>query len=425
MKRFRVCILLTCLLGIAAMPGRAETIVDNLGQPTQNYAGPIGDDSNTNDFLLAQEFMLPAGAVPYQLNQITLLLTATGGGANITVSVWNAGPDNNPTNEIAVVSTQRVTTAGNAVFTPSTTIVLEPGIYYVVAAPATYADSGHVSWAFASTTNWNGPGILSDFADTYYGSWQNYSITNLPQQLSVQASPVPAALGISRRGGATTISWASALNGYVVESATNLASPSWQAITNAPKPVASNNTLTNNWSGPTRFFRLRQSFAVENLDQPNTGWDGPIGNDSTTNDFLIGQEFMLPAGKYALNQVTLLLTPVQNSSGNVTVSIWNAGPENDPSNQVALVSSQPVTHFGNVVFVPSSSITLSGGNYYVVAAPTTSADNAKIGWEWTDSLVWTGFGTLGSIASTYPGVWANAPINFGPYQMSIQATPTH
>lgn len=417
---------LACLVGIAAMPARAETIVDNLSQPTKGYFGPIGDDSTTNDFFIGQEFALPAGATPYQLNRVTLLLSPTGGGANITVSVWHVGPDDNPTNKIAVVSTQLVVTAGNAVFNPATNITLTPGIYYVVAAPATHADSGRVGWAYTTSTNWTGPGFLGDFADTYYGAWQNYSFTNGPYQMSVQAAPVSAAIGISRRSGVTTISWASTLNGYLVESATNPASPVWQIITNAPTPVAGNNTLTNNSSGPARFFRLRQSLVAENLDQPNINWDGPIGTNSNSSAFLIGQEFTLPAGKFTLNQVTLVLNP-NYGPGNVTVSIWNVGPDNNPSNEIARVSSQLVTSFGNVVFVPSAPITLSGGNYYVVATPTTPADNALVGWEWTDSVAWTGFGTLGSIASTYYGVWSNVPIAIGsgPYQMSIQAAPTH
>src|SRR5437879_1647406 len=111
---------------------RADVIVDNLQQPTENYSGPIGDSSTTNGFLIGQEFTLPPGATPYHLNQITLLLSATGGGANITVSVWNVGPDNNPTNEIAVVSSRRVANAGNVDFVPSTNLTLPPGIYYVV-----------------------------------------------------------------------------------------------------------------------------------------------------------------------------------------------------------------------------------------------------------------------------------------------------
>src|SRR6202035_4351163 len=114
--------------------------------------------------------------------------------------------------------------------------------------------------AFTTFTNWTASGILGGFADTSPGAWENFSITNYPQQMSVQATPVPAAIGISRPGGVTVLSWASTLNGYVGESATNLAPPAWRTITNAPTSVAGNNAITNSAGGPSRFFRLRQSF---------------------------------------------------------------------------------------------------------------------------------------------------------------------
>jgi hypothetical protein len=401
---------------------RADVIVDNLNQPTQNYFGPIGSDSNSNDFLIGQEFALPAGPNPFQLNDVALLLNPIGGGANITVSIWSVGPDNNPSNEIATVASHFVGNAGNVEFIPVTNITLSPGFYYVVAAPTTPADSGWVSWAYAASTNWAGPGILDNIADTIPGAWENYSITNLPQQMSVQATPIPTTLGLSQQGGVTRLSWPSDLNGYVVDSATNLASPRWQAITNMPMPVAGANILTNKWSEPTRFFRLRQSLVVDNLEQTAADWDGPIGTDNNSNDFLIGQEFTLPAGNYALNKITLSLIPAYGS-GSVTASIWSAGPDNNPGNEIAVVSSQFVANAGNVDFIPSVSITLPSGTYYVMAAPTTAADNAKVGWYWTTSTVWTGFGTLDGYAGTYFGLWENEPISEGPYQMSVQATP--
>lgn len=259
MKNICVEPLLCFLILTAAAAVRADVIVNNLNQPTQNYFGPIGGDSTTNDFLVGQEFSLPPGATPYQLNQITLLLSATGGGANINASVWRAGLDNNPTNEIGVVSSQFVANAGNVDFVPSTNITLSPGTYYVVAAPTTPADSGLVSWAYAADTNWTGSGTLGSIADTIPGAWENYSITNFPQQMSVQATPLAANIGIGRQAGATLLSWDADLNGFVAETATNLASPVWQAITNVPTMAGDDNILTNRWSDPARFFRLRQS----------------------------------------------------------------------------------------------------------------------------------------------------------------------
>ncbi|MGA2028894.1 MAG: hypothetical protein ABSG87_02330, partial [Verrucomicrobiota bacterium] len=57
-----------------AMSACADAIVDNLDQTTAGYYGPIGTDSNSNDFLIGQEFTLPAGNPSYTLNKITLLL---------------------------------------------------------------------------------------------------------------------------------------------------------------------------------------------------------------------------------------------------------------------------------------------------------------------------------------------------------------
>lgn len=406
----------------ASVSAQTETMVENLDQPTQNYAGPIGDDSNNNDFLIGQEFTLPPGPNPYQLNDISLLLSATGGGANITVSIWTVGPDNNPANEIAEVSSQYVANAGNVDFAPTTNLILSPGIYYVVAAPATPADSGWITWAYANSTNWTGPGALDSIADTIPGNWENFSVTNLPQQLSIEATPVTPLVGISQLNGNTVLSWPTNLSGYVVDSTTNLALPAWQPLTNVPTPVSGTNLLANNGHVTGQFFRLRQTLAAENLDQPQGGWDGPIGTDDDNNDYQIGQQFTLPGGNYTLNKVTLALTPA-NGSGSVTVSIWSVDPYNNPDTEIAVVSSQYVFSAGNFDFVPSSPITLPAGTYYIVAEPTTPADNAKIGWYWTPSTAWTGFGTLGDIASTYYGFWETQPLDAGPYQVSVQVTP--
>lgn len=416
----KIIVFLICFAGTVSL--RADVIVDNLGQPTSNYYGPIGSDSNTNDFLIGEEFTFPSGPNPFKLNAITLLLAATGGGANITVSIWGPGADNNPSNEVAVVASQFVAGAGNVTFSPATNIILSPGIYYVVAAPTTLGDSGRVSWAYASTTNWTGSGMLDNLADTVPGYWETFTITNLPQQMSVQATAIPATIGMGQQASVTTLSWPSALNGYVVDGATNLSAPAWQTDTNPVASVTGTNILTNRWTARTQFFRLRQSLVAENLDQPATDWDGPIGSDNNMNDFLLAQEFSLPSGSYALNKVTLALIPA-NGSGNVTVSIWSVGSDGNPASQLAVVSSQLVSSTGNVDFLPATAITLSAGNYYAVAGPSTSADNGLVGWYYTFSTAWTGFGALNNYASTYLGNWENEPISLGPYQLSIQATP--
>ena len=200
-------------------------------------------------------------------------------------------------------------------------------------------------------------------------------------------------------------------------------SSNWQTITNQPIQVGNQFVLSNRWTDSKRFFRLQQQFAVDNLDQWPGPWDGPIGIDANPNDSLLGQVFTLPAGNYAINKVTLLLNPV-NGSANITVSLWNVGPNNLPTTQISPVSSQLVTNAGNVDFVPSAPITLSAGSYYVVAAPTTAADNAKVGWVYTvNSTFWTGLGTLSGTADKFPGYWEYFPIGYGPFQMSVRATP--
>ena len=422
MKSISVKALLSVVVLAVGALVHADVIVDNLNQPTANYFGPIGDDSNSNDFLVGQEITLPAGANPYQLNEITLLLSATGGGANITVSVWSVDSDNNPSSEIAMVSSQFVANAGNVDFVPTNNITLPPGIYYVVAAPTTPADSGRVSWAYTGSTNWTGSGILDNYADTYPGNWLNFSITNSPEQLSVAATPMTATVAITGSHGNTVLSWTTNLFGYVLDTTTNLSLPAWQPTTNLPTAIFGFNTFSNSFPGAMRFFRLRQNYVVENVEQPQTDWDGPIGTDNNHNDFLLAQEFTLPAGNYNVNKATLSLIPV-NGNGSVTVSLWNVDRDNNPTNEIAVVASQFVSSAGDVDFVPSAPIALPAGMYYVMAAPKTSADNAKIGWYWTSSTSWTGFGALGDYAGTRQGFWGTEPISDGPYQMGVQATP--
>jgi hypothetical protein len=82
--------------------------------------------------------------------------------------------------------------------------------------------------------------------------------------------------------------------------------------------------------------------------------------------------------------------------GVLTASIWNVGPNNLPTNEISTVSSKLVASAGEVDFIPSAPITLSAGSYYVVAAPTSAADNAKVGWVYTVSTFWTGLGSWNS-----------------------------
>jgi hypothetical protein len=238
----------------------------------------------------------------------------------------------------------------------------------------------------------------------------------------VLATPIaPNLVGISRHAGITKLSWA-ATNDDVVDTATNIISPVWLAVTNAPITAGTTNFLTNSWSGPIRFFRLRQTFAVSNLTQ-TSGGASLIGDDNNGYDYNIGQEFTLPSGRnYNLNGVALALYPT-NGGGNVAVSVWSVGSDNNPSNQISMISTQLVTAAGNISFTPAAPIALAAGSYYLVAVPATLADSSKVWWNWTGSNVWGGFGMLDAFAGLFDGFWANDSISDGPLKMSVQATP--
>lgn len=427
MKNLRTLLFWLLVVMATALPIRADVIVDNLTQPTRGYFGPIGNDASTNDFWIGQQFTVPNGPTPYALDKITLALGPQNGGASVTLSLWQSGPNDSPTNEIpineiAVVNSAIVTNSGNVDFAPTNTLVLTPGTYFAVIQPTTAGDSGYVNWAYSNTTNWTGTGVLGGYADTTGGGWYYTAITNYPQQMRVQATPIPANLSLSQQTNQTILAWPAGLTGYVLDTTTNLAAPNWQLVTNIPAAAAGMKAVTNQWNDPARYFRLHQSLVVNNLDQLTYGWDGPIGTDNNTNDFLIGQEFNLPAGNYSLYQVTMRLNPVYGL-GNITASLWQVGANQNPTTQVAVLASQLVLVEGNVNFVPAAPVPISGGTYCIVVAPKTASDNGLVGWDWTLSLSWTGFGALTNYADTYSGAWENLPLSNGPFQLSIQVLP--
>jgi hypothetical protein len=412
------------VLMITASLARADLIVDNLNENTiAGYFGPIGNDSNTNDFLIGQEFTLPASTNLYQLDEVSLLLAPTNGGGNITVSIWTNSRANIPSTEIATLSPVLITNAGKANFVLSSTVTLSPGTYYVVASPTTPADNGRVWWAYASDTNWTGSGTLEGYADTESGNWISYPITSLPQKLSVIATPVSSAiLTMHRQGNSLKLSWASGLTGYELDSTTNLAVPAWQSVTNLPVALGGTNTVTNSLSGLMRFYRLRQDFVVSNLSQTVGSYDGPIGTGTNVNSYLLAEEWTVPSGNFTVGKVVLSLNPAAGSA-HVTASIWNTGPANTPGSQIDMIATQLVSSAGNFSFVPPAPITLPAGNYYVVARAATPADSGKVDWNWTYSSSWTGFGILDGYAGTTNGLWDTESVADGPYLISIQAPP--
>lgn len=420
MKFIRACVFVFLLILFPSVFARADEVVNNLAQSTGGYTGPIGDDANHSDFLVGQEFTFATGPSPYQIEAVELLLSPSSS-ANITVSLWNVDGNNDPSNEIVALPSMLVTKAGAVIFAPTNTVLLEPGMYYVVAAPTTPEDSGLVSWAYTLSFDWDGSGTLNSYAINASGGWAN--MNNGPQQMSIEAQTVTASINsIQHKKNVTTLTWPSALGGFVADSTTNLAKPVWQYIANTPIVNGSTNILTNTWSGPMQYYRLRQSWVVNNLTQPGTGWDA-IGDDNNGSDYQMAQEFTLSAGTNVLNQVTLGLVPI-SGGGHVTASLWTVGGDGNPGTQIATVASELVLSAGDVDFIPSATITLAAGNYYVVVDSTASADNGRVGWSYTQSLGWAGFGTLGNSAGTYAGYWQY--FSFGsadPFQMSVQVSP--
>lgn len=411
------------LLLSTAVLARADVIVNNVGEPTEGIVGLIGDDSNASDFLIGQQFSIPAGTNLYELDEISLLLESISGGGRITVSVWTNSPSNTPSTEIVALPPIIVTEAAEYYSVPLTNITLAPGTYYVVVSPTTSADSGFVYWAFANGADYEGTGMLGDYADTETGAWKATPSGSSPQQMSVVATPVSVAkIKVNRQVDTLKLSWPPGLTGYELDSTTNLTVPDWQSVTNVPVTVGGTNSVTNSLSGSTRFYRLRQDFVVSNLSETAGGWDGPIGMGTNANGFLLGEEWTVQSGSFSVSKVTLSLTP-SGGSAHITASIWNASPENTPGSEIDMIATQLVTTTGNFTFVPPSPITLPAGSYFVVAGAATPSDSGKVGWNWTSSTSWTGFGILDGFAGMTNRVWLNDSVVDLPYLISIQAGP--
>ncbi len=68
----------------------------------------------------------------------------------------------------------------------------------------------------------------------------------------------PPKLAIAQTGNVTLLAWPGTAGGYEVATTTNLTSPDWETVTNAPAIVGNYYVLTNSWADQTRFFRLQQ-----------------------------------------------------------------------------------------------------------------------------------------------------------------------
>ena len=54
-------------------------------------------------------------------------------------------------------------------------------------------------------------------------------------------------------------SWFAATAGYQLEATTNLASPNWSPVTNTPFLFGMQRSVTNPFTGPNQFYRLRKN----------------------------------------------------------------------------------------------------------------------------------------------------------------------
>ena len=262
--------------------------------------------------------------------------------------------------------------------------------------------------------------VLGSFPDlTFGGVIDGLKRGDVESYLSQYFLMLPFGNAPSVSGNALQLSF-NTLKGhcYALEASTNFTD--WQIVTNFTATCAV--TILSD-SGvnilPSRFYRLQEAeLIVNNLDQPLADYYGPI----STPLFLIGQEFTLPSdgGSYVLNKVTLPLSPT-DGNGNISVSIWSVGLDNNPDTQIATVAAQYVASTGNFDFIPSTSIVLSAGtSYYVITEPATMGDSGLVGWSYTYSTSWTGSGVLGSFADTISDADWN---NYGgsPQMMSVEA----
>jgi hypothetical protein len=125
----------------------------------------------------------------------------------------------------------------------SEVIAIEAGRYHSLALKA---DGTVVAWGF----NWGTvPANLSGAIAIAAGGSHNLAL--------VGGNFAPTALIAQVCGGGVLIRWPLSSKGYVLESTPTLTSPVWETVTNAIGISDADCVLTNSWSDPWRFFRLR------------------------------------------------------------------------------------------------------------------------------------------------------------------------
>ncbi len=75
--------------------------------------------------------------------------------------------------------------------------------------------------------------------------------------MALTATRPDAVLAVSKAGSQAVVSWQGSLTDFRLQSATNLAATNlWSNVTNSPVLVQGRSTVTNDLSGPRRFYRL-------------------------------------------------------------------------------------------------------------------------------------------------------------------------
>jgi uncharacterized repeat protein (TIGR03803 family) len=94
---------------------------------------------------------------------------------------------------------------------------------------------------------------------TLYGSANSGGTSGYGSIFSLTVPAAPPQLAITVTSGNVILTWSTNITGFILQSSTNLASPSiWAPVSPAPSIVNGQNTVTNQISGAQQFYRLSQ-----------------------------------------------------------------------------------------------------------------------------------------------------------------------
>jgi hypothetical protein len=98
------------------------------------------------------------------------------------------------------------------------------------------------------------------YAEWGSGSWQHDASTTVDFDWVAYGHPcnLPQLLSAVHDGNRVVLSWPTNAHGYFLQSASNLTSGQWSAVTNIPAIVNDRFSVTNEVTGPGKFFRLSQ-----------------------------------------------------------------------------------------------------------------------------------------------------------------------